>query len=348
MMKICHVNLASGYHGGENQTLQLIKQQLKMGYQLTVVANPKSPFADAIRQLDCKLVLAKNYLLSHRRSVTQGCDLIHVHEGRAIYWALLQHLLYGVPYMVTRRIDNKLKKKWLANVAYSRASAVVGLSDEIVRRIQAAYPDVATYKIPSSPVSYPADAEQVQAIRQQFNNKFLVVHAANMLKHKGFDVTIASAKKLVQSHPDIHFALLGDGKEREHLEQLAGHLPNLSFMGKQNNMGAWFQAADLQVHPSYTEGLGSVILEGMQSGLPVIGSRAGGIPDIIEHQITGLLIEPGDADSLAEAIVTIQQDAELRSRLLAGAKQKLQQFDIRHTALLYQDIYHKVNSTHDQ
>ncbi|GAA5645556.1 glycosyltransferase family 4 protein [Vibrio proteolyticus] len=347
-MNICHVNLASGYHGGENQTLQLIKQQIEMGYQLTVVANPKSPFADAIRQLDCQLVLAKNYFQAHARSVTDGCSLIHVHEGRAIYWALLQNVLHGVPYIVTRRIDNKMKKKWLANMAYRRATAVVGLSREIVRRISEAYPVLTTYQIPSSPVSYPVDETEAASIRQRFENKHLVIHAANMLTHKGFDVTIEAARRLEQSHPEIHFALLGDGKERATLETLATGLSNLSFVGKQSNMGSWFRAADLQVHPSYTEGLGSVILEGLHSGLPVIATNAGGIPDIIEDGVSGRLIEPGDAAALAEAIVQLSQNEALRQRLLAGAQHKLKDFYIEHTALLYQDIYQKVDASYGQ
>lgn len=347
-MNICHVNLASGYHGGENQTLQLIKQQIEMGYQLTVVANPKSPFADAIRQLDCQLVLAKNYFQAHAKSVTDGCSLIHVHEGRAIYWALLQNVLHGVPYIVTRRIDNKMKKKWLANIAYRRATAVVGLSREIVRRISEAYPVLTTYQIPSSPVSYPVDETEAASIRQRFENKHLVIHAANMLIHKGFDVTIEAARRLEQSHPEIHFALLGDGKERTTLETLATGLSNLSFVGKQSNMGSWFRAADLQVHPSYTEGLGSVILEGLHSGLPVIATNTGGIPDIIEDGVSGRLIETGDAAALAEAIVQLSQNEALRQRLLTGAQHKLKDFYIEHTALLYQDIYQKVDASYGQ
>ncbi|WPC74230.1 glycosyltransferase family 4 protein [Vibrio porteresiae] len=343
-MKICHVNLASGYHGGENQTLQLIKQQIAMGYELTVVANPKSPFAEAIRQLDCRLVLATHYLRSHRRDITQDCQLIHVHEGRAIYWAWLQHLLFKIPYIVTRRIDNVMKKKWLATQAYSNANAVIGLSSDIVQKVHDAYPNIQTFKIPSSPVTYPVDAVALEKIQTQFSGKFLVIHAANMLKHKGFDVTIGAAKLLEKTHPDIHFALLGDGKERADLEQQAGSLSNLTFMGKQSNMGTWFAAADMQVHPSYTEGLGSVILEGLHSGLPVAASRAGGIPDIIEDHVSGLLIEPGNYQALADAILTIKEDAQLRETLATGALEKLQEFRIEHTAKLYQDIYERIDS----
>ena len=341
-MNICHVNLASGYHGGENQTLQLIKQQVKLGYQLTVVANPKSPFADAVKQLNVKLVFANHFTKAHSKSVTEDCSLIHVHEGRAIYWALLQHMLYGKPYIVTRRIDNPLKKKWLANLAYSRAAAVIGLSTEIVQRVKEAYPTSVTYTIPSSPVAYPIDTKAVQAIKERFTGKFLVIHAANLLKHKGFNVTIDAAKLLLNSAPSIHFCLLGDGPEKQVLESQANGLTNVSIEGKQSNMGDWFAAADLQVHPSYTEGLGSVILEGMGSGLPVIGTNAGGIPDIIDHNSNGLLVEPGNSQQLADAIMRVAEDEELKQHFITQGQEKLKLFDINYTASQYIDVYEKV------
>ncbi len=341
-MNICHVNLASGYHGGENQTLQLIKQQVKLGYQLTVVANPKSPFVDAIRKLNVKLVLASHFTKAHSKAITQDCSLIHVHEGRAIYWALIQHMLYATPYIITRRIDNKLKKKWLANLAYSKASAIVGLSTEIVQKIKNAYPTATTYKIPSSPVKYAVDEEKVQAIQNRFDGKFLVIHGANMLQHKGFDVSISAAKILEKSDLPIQICLLGDGPERQALEQQSKGLSNVSFEGKQKNMGDWFEAADLQIHPSYTEGLGSVILEGMGAGLPVIGSNAGGIPDIIDNESTGILIEPGDANALAKAITRVAKDADLRTLFIKNGQEKLKTFDINYTANQYAAVYEKV------
>ncbi|ENM3911867.1 glycosyltransferase family 4 protein [Vibrio cholerae] len=341
-MKICHVNLASEYHGGENQTLQLIKQQLKMGYQLTVVANPKSPFANEVSKLNVKLVLANHFIKAHSKSVTQECALIHVHEGRAIYWALIQHVLYNKPYIVTRRIDNQLKKKWLANLAYLKAAAIVGLSTEIVRKVKDAYPASVTYKIPSSPVTYTVDEQSVKAIKNRFAGKFLIIHGANMLKHKGFDITISAAKLLENSKPPIHICLLGDGPERQSLELQAEGLTNISFEGKQSNMGDWFEAADLQIHPSYTEGLGSVILEGMGSGLPVIGTNAGGIPDIIDHNSNGLLVKPGNARELAKAIISIANNEELKQQFITNGQTKLKLFDISYTANQYADVYEKV------
>jgi glycosyltransferase involved in cell wall biosynthesis len=338
-MHICHINLASGFSGGERQTLQLIKQQVIEGYDLTVVANPKSPFVDEIKKLPIKLVLASHFTRSHKKSITADCDLVHVHEGRAIYWAWLQKCLFGVPYIVTRRIDNPLKKKWLAVKAYSSASAVVGLSNAIVAEVKKTYPTVTTYKIPSSPVNYISDEKSVQQLNQRFEGKFKVIHAANLLKHKGHEVDIEAAKILQTVAPNIELIILGDGSEREPLEAQAKECRNVSFMGKQNNMGDWFAMADLLIHPSYSEGLGSVILEAIGAGLPVIGANVGGIPDIIDDMQSGLLIEAKNPQQLADAIVKVYQSDKLRISLINGGKLKLKQFDIATTSHSYRDLY---------
>ncbi|MFV0573850.1 MAG: glycosyltransferase family 4 protein [Vibrio sp.] len=341
-MKICHVNLASGFSGGERQTLQLIKQQVREGYQLTVVMNPKSDIVREVRKLGCTVVLATHFTKSHSKKITQDCSLVHVHEGRAIYWALIQHMLHGIPYIVTRRIDNPLKNKWLSNLAYSKAAALIGLSGEIVARLSDFHDPNKIFKIPSSPVTYPIDQNKVDQIWSQYRGKFIVIHAANMLKHKGFDVTVATAKILGVKNPRVQLLLLGDGPEREALEEQAKGLTNIRFMGKQSDMGSWFAAADLLIHPSYTEGLGSVILEAMEAGLPVIGSNAGGIPDIIDHETSGLLCEAGNAKELAQFIDQLENDKSLYQQLKAGGKEKLKQFDIAYTSSLYKQIYTQV------
>jgi glycosyltransferase involved in cell wall biosynthesis len=340
-MRICHVNLATGYSGGENQTLLLIKQQIKEGYQLTVVANPKSPFADKVRLLGCKLVLTTHFLKNHRKHITAGCDVIHVHEGRAIYWALIQSKLTSIPYIVTRRIDNPLKDKFLSRIAYSNASVLVGLSGEIVTRIRDKHPSKEIVKIPSSPVSYAVDSQEVAKIKEQFPGKIIVIQAAKLLEHKGYETALAAASILQTQDPNIQLVLLGDGPQEAKLKTIAHQqqLNNVFFAGKQSNMGDWFEAADIMIHPSYSEGLGSVILEAINAGLPVIGSRAGGIPDIIDDGVSGLLVEPRDENSLANSIKALSQDLELRTQLITSGQKKLRKFDISNTSKQYAAIY---------
>src|SRR3990167_2307419 len=167
-MKICHVNLATGFSGGEQQTLLLIEQQRTLGYELTVVGARGSPFVERSRALGCDdVVETSHFLLGHRRRTTEGVHTIHVHEGRAVYWALLQHLLFGTPFLITRRIDNPLKHKFLLDLAYRRACHVVGLSRAIQSEIQKTHPGRFVEIIPSSPRSYPVDAANLEGLTQR-------------------------------------------------------------------------------------------------------------------------------------------------------------------------------------
>ncbi|HAS8532266.1 TPA: glycosyltransferase family 1 protein [Vibrio vulnificus] len=338
-MHICHVNLASGFSGGEKQTLVLLTQQRSMGYQLTVVANPVSPFFKQAEALGCEMIAAKSIWRAHKKAVTQHCDVMHAHEGKAIYWAFLQKWCFSAPYIITRRIDNPLKRKWLSEQAYKHASHIVGVSKAVVHEVIKRHPKANCSFIPDSPARYPTNLNNVQKIRAQYQDKFLVIKAAKHLKHKGFDVAI-NAARLLQSHSDsIHFVLLGSGPEEQALKALAADLNNLSFAGNQSNMGDWYAAANLLIHSSYTEGMGSVILEAMAAGLPVIGSKAGGIPDVIKNEESGLLFEVGSSEQLASSILRIFNDSALRTRLIEGANHHLHQFEIATTAISYQNLY---------
>ena len=338
-MNICHVNLATGFSGGERQTLVLIKEQIKLGYTLTVVANPKSPFFVEVEKLNCRVFPSKHFLLGHRSIITKDCTLMHVHEGRAIYWAYIQKQLFKKPYIITRRIDNPLKKKALSLRAYEAASAITGVSNKVVEVVKQRHPKAHAVFIPDSPARYTSNPIEVKKIREQFEGKFLVIKAAKMYKHKGFDIAIEAAKLLNEINDDIQLALLGDGPEFEVLKAQAAGASNVYFMGDQKEIGNWFEAADLLIHTSHTEGMGSVILEAMAAGLPVIGSKAGGIPDVITHDESGLLFEIANAKQLSAHIKSIYHSKELRDKLVNGAAKHLNKFEVEATAQTYQSLY---------
>ncbi|WP_036824839.1 glycosyltransferase family 4 protein, partial [Photobacterium sanctipauli] len=300
---------------------------------------PKSALTEKVSSLGCKVYPTSHFLFSHNREITQDCQAIHVHEGRSLYWAMIQSLLTKCPYIVTRRIDNPLRNRWLLKKGYEKAGATIGLSQSIVNRIKDKLPASTPYRIPSSPVTYPVNKSQVEEIKAQYQDKFVIIQAANIVAYKGFEVTIEAAKCLQKQYPNIQFVFLGDGNLREELENKTKHLSNVHFVGKQRNMGDWFTVADMQVHTSYSEGLGSVILEGMNAGLPVIATKTGGIPDIIDDKKNGELIEVGNHQQLSNAIIKLYESPELRKQYITAGKEKMANFAISNTAQQYEEIY---------
>ncbi len=340
-MKICFVNLASGYSGGENQTLLLIKELKKRKKNILAVANPKSELTHKLNQIGVKTIPAKNLWDSHLNKELKDVSYFHAHDGRAVHWCSLHNLISGKPYGITRRIDNPIRNSFLTKLSYAKACILVGISNKICGVLSSYSQRKDIYLIPSSPVSYPVDTNRVSEIKKLHKNKFIVIQAASMLKHKGYDTSIEAAKILSKENQDVHFIFLGDGPEKEKFESSAKDLTNVTFMGKQKDMGNWFCLADALILPSKNEGLGSVLLEAMQAKVPVIASDVGGIPDIVKNKKTGLLIEPDNATELVSSILKLRNNPELANNLVENGYKLASSLSIEKAADKYLSIFDK-------
>lgn len=343
-MKICHINLSRRFSGSERQILQLIKQQLREGCKISIVARHGSAFAQEVEKLPCTLITTRSCFLNQSAKLAKACEIFHAHDENAAQWAYMQQLKHGSPYVITHRHTRPLTDKYFSTKTYQKAAALIGISSPIVTSLQHKFNQKPCFKIPSAPVVYPVNQNKVDQIWASHAFRFLVLQASTLEKHKGFDVTLKAAKLLQDKNSQIHFLLLGKGPLEESLIKEAESLKNVFFMSKQIDMGTWFASANILIHPAHKEGLGSVILEAMAAGLPVIASNTGGIPDIVHHDETGLLIEPGNAQALADAIERIANDKALAERLQTTAKANLPAYDITQASKQYADVYKQVIS----
>lgn len=122
---------------------------------------------------------------------------------------------------------------------------------------------------------------------------------------KGHHVLIEAFARLQASHPQLYLVIIGSGELQSELDALAQRLgiaERVRFLGRRDDVADCLAGMDVFVHPSLNEGMGRAIVEAMAGGLPVVASRVGGIPSLIEHRRTGLLVPPGNASALAEAI----------------------------------------------
>ncbi len=124
--------------------------------------------------------------------------------------------------------------------------------------------------------------------------------------------------------PGAALRIVGRGRDRELVERLVADLPDQTSWVERlepAEVSAALDGATALVLPSFSEGLPRVAMEAFARGRPVVGSRAGGIPDIVEDGVSGLLVPPGDARALADALVRLLSDAPLAARLAAGAEE---------------------------
>jgi glycosyltransferase involved in cell wall biosynthesis len=138
---------------------------------------------------------------------------------------------------------------------------------------------------------------------------------------KGHRVVIEALAKLKPKYPKTHLLLVGSGHLRGELSELAARLgvtASVDFLGARTDVPDCLRALHCFVLPSFNEGMGRALIEAMAAGRPVIASRVGGIPAIVEHGKSGLLVPPGDAEALVAAIADVIDRPE-RARALGEA-----------------------------
>jgi glycosyltransferase involved in cell wall biosynthesis len=137
----------------------------------------------------------------------------------------------------------------------------------------------------------------------------------------------------------VQFVLLGEGKDGDEMREMAKGLPNISFEGQVTNVADYLAAFDLFAFPSMMEGLGSTLLDAMCFGLPIVASRVGGIPDIVEDGVNGLLVEPGDASGFAAALERLLGDEELKVQFRTENLRRSDAYSAAAMATSYDQLY---------
>ncbi len=134
---------------------------------------------------------------------------------------------------------------------------------------------------------------------------FIFGSIGELHKSKGFDILLQSFARIHKKHPHTHLIIMGEGEERTHLEAIIAKeklAACVTLCGHVDNAKEFLRAYNVFVLPSRTEALGYVLLEAGIAHVPVIGTRVGGIPEIIEHKHTGLLVTKGDMRELTLAM----------------------------------------------
>jgi glycosyltransferase involved in cell wall biosynthesis len=341
-MRICHVNLARGYRGGERQTELLIRELAACDVAQRAIVRADDELASRLRDvpgLDLQPI-ASPFLL--RAPLARGW-LLHAHESKAAHFAHACHVLTGARYIVTRRVDNAPSASFLTHRLYRRAAAVVAISSAIRRILQAYEPGLEPRLIPSAQAQLVADPEATRSIRARWPGRLLIGHIGALdNSQKGQLYLIRAARRLASSHAQLQFVLLGDGKDEAWLKKETDGLPNLSFEGYVQNVGDWLGAFDLFVFPSLHEGLGSTLLDAMSFGLPIVATRVDGIPDIVHDGENGLLVPPADDAALAQAMARLAADPGLRERLGASGRRIAADYTPERMAERYLALYREI------
>ena len=347
---LCHVNLATEFRGGERQTYLLMDRLSNQGWQQKLIARKSGKLAELSQSVDNLTIVETSInplqYLGHFANV----DIVHMHESRAFLTLHVSGHLRQTPYVLTRRVQRKPRQSWLNQSVYSKANAVVTLSDAIGQIVNESLGIKLNYSvIPSAKTGFSFNSGEVQSIRSRLKGDFVVGHIGTLDdSHKGQLQIIETARRFSASHPEICFVLVGEGRDFELFKQQTASLDNIALVGLVDNVGDYLKAFDIFLFPSRHEGLGSILLDALDFGLPVIATDVGGIPEIIENGVNGFLVKPDAIDDICESILGLYSESALIEQIARANTEKAKSYTVGTMADKYAQIYQRILTNHEQ
>ena len=360
-----HIDTARTWRGGQNQVLLTVNGLRAIGHRAALVAHPGGELrrraAEGLELIPIaprtEMDLSAAWKLS-RLVKRLAPDIIHAHDPHGIAMAALALSLGGAsagagqtPVLVaSRRVDFHLKGNSFSRWKYRQVDCFIAASEAIRRMLVAdGIPDDRTVTVHEG-----IDIEHVLAapavnVHEAFflpHGAPVVGNVAALVPHKGQRYLIEAAHQVVQQIPDARFVILGEGDLREHLEKLVHeHLlqKHVLLPGFRTDVLGCIKGFDLFAMSSVTEGLGTSLLDAMACARPIVATTAGGIPEIVEDEVNGLLVPPRDQTALANAIVRALNDAGLRQRMAeAGLARVHERFTVEKMVAETASVYGRV------
>lgn len=348
--KILHIIGGGEVGGAEQHVLSLIKGVDPMRFDLQLICLTQGPFSDlAIKNniptqtFPMRFPLDLTPLPPLVRWIRQHeIDLVHTHGSRANLLGRLGAKWLGIPALTTvhSSLAHDYLSPWSARIALGLDRLTLPLTSGIITVSEYLAKEVAlrggrnleTIYNGQAPISF----DNLSSSRQQFRKQWGIPAEALVLgtigrlhPTKGHIHLIKTGIELRLKFPNLHLLFIGDGPLRPNLEielkrsslpyTMTGYLP-LAYHA--------LPAMDLFVLPSVSEGMGLVLLEAMQAGVPIVASAVGGIPEVIRAGKDGLLFPPGDITEFTKACSSILENPTLANALVYSGQKRWPLFSI--------------------
>ena len=345
-LKIAHVDTGLSLRGGQRQLLQLARRLRQRGHGQIIVCREESELEACARGDGFPFFSLPLYDPGQAFGVLQlrqllrvaPCDLLHAHDGRGQTVAWLASMGMRIRRVASRRVAFLPEYCWTHRLKYGRTcDAVIAVSNFIREcAIRCGVPQSKIEVIPDGieiPPELPSSEAQAKArVRWGLTgNEFGVGHVGAFTPEKGQGVALGAFQLLKERLPQARLLLAGEGpvlSDPEITRRCEALGDRVRLCGPIHDLAEFFPALDLFAMPSTSEGLGSSALMAMSYGLPVVASRAGGLPELVEEARTGWLIEPASPAALAEAIVAAESDRARLRRWRLNGRERARQFSV--------------------
>jgi glycosyltransferase involved in cell wall biosynthesis len=273
-------------------------------------------------------------------------EVVHTHDQRALFYAGPATWLARVPMVVHTRHGRDIH-------ATPRQTAILRRLSSLVDRFVCVSREVCELSQQQG-----ISGSRVRTILNGIdlgrfgfagpNSAGPVVTVARLSPEKDVANLIRATAVAANVVPDLRVEVAGDGPCLDDLKRLAAELGivgRVTFLGEVGDVRALLARARMLVLPSRSEGIPLTVLEAMACGLPVVATRVGGLPEVVEQEVTGLLVPPADPSALSDAIVAIWNDRETGDQMGRAARQRaIQRFDVHRMVAQYEALYDEAAS----
>jgi glycosyltransferase involved in cell wall biosynthesis len=360
-MKVIHFSTEKHWRGGEQQIAYLIEELASHGIENHLICKKNSEMEryaeshnlsfsaiNVKNSIDLKAILKVSKIFNQ-----QTADFVHLHTSKAhtiglaaTFWAPNQN------FILHRRVSFPIRNTWVNRKKYNSKSIkqIICISHDVAKivekivvnsqKIQTIYSGIDLEKFKLSSHDF-----KVRERLRISKDKILVVGVGALSPEKDFTTFLKTAKITLEDNPNVHFLIVGKGKEAPQLKALCKALGienQISFLGFRADVPSILLQSDIFMLCSQSEGLGTSFIDASAAKCALIGTNTGGIPEIVEEGKTGFLAPVGNEQKLSEKLLHILNDHELRNNLSESAKEKAETFSKIEMGKYYINLYEKL------
>lgn len=360
MNTVLHLAETGGPGGAERMLVSLVERLDPTRYR-SIVCLPRNGW------LRCQLdqrgfetillpqrgIVDRRWLFRLMRLIKERhVSLMHAHEFTMNTYGTLVSLLTKTPLVGTVHGKNYYSERWRRRLAYrwvAKCAVMVAVSEDLKRflcsRVGLGATEVLTLHNGIDVNAFEPCNGSGKAIRGELglSDHPVIGTIGNLYSVKGHRYLLEAAALVTEAIPNATFLIVGRGSLLSELQQTARSLGierRVLFLGYRQDIPTLLQAMDVFVLPSLSEGLPLSLLEAMAAEKPVVATDVGGIPEVIDDGETGLLVASGDAEALAQRILSLLTNAPLARRLGWDARLRVEQrFSISSMVRAYEKLY---------
>jgi len=260
-------------------------------------------------------------------------NIVHSHNYKSDFYAFLAKIIFREKFrLVGSNHTWKLNTfrehgyKWLDSIIMKKFNALVAISSEIKEEMTKMGVNASKIKVITNGIDcieFEKGSEKIDARKQLEVNEcdFIIGCVASLTPEKGHRDLLKAFSTIHLSIPQAKLVFIGEGPERKKIQNYVltnGLAKKVLIMGSRDDVRDLYKGFDVFCLASYQEGLPMVLLEAMASGVPVIATAVGAIPEVIQNKDNGIIVRPGNTEEMLQAIKIMFSEEELRN--LMGEK----------------------------